>query len=449
MGRSAVLLVLLLAAAAAEGSQPRAVRLDLESNPELVDLRGVTRFEIVPADRLHRVQIELDGEVIAKAVATPVVVDVDLGNELVQHVLRVAGRSESGTPGVWLHTINEGRQPFAITMLRTPAGVTVDVSAPAGEEIAAVDLYAGGTRIATLDRAPYTFATSTSGTMVATARTRSGREAVAFVDDSAGWVETRDVRIRTISVGLSGATAESPRREDFRITDSGSPAQVKSVVRAEAQPLNVALLVDASDSMRPHIDGVRAAASSFVRALWRSGDQFSVFSIHDVPRRQQALTSDKTPVLDAISRIQPHGATALHDAVGSAMRELSGAGGRKAIVLLSDGNDTDSLMTFEELSDALRASSIPLYAVAFGVSSGSRELDRLEYLVRQNGGVVVAASSETIAAAYEAIERDLRNQYLVTYEVASSGATGKWHPITVSTTRPGEMVRTILGYFSD
>jgi len=163
-----------------------------------------------------------------------------------------------------------------------------------------------------------------------------------------------------------------------------------------------------------------------------------------------ALTTDRTSVEKAIGGIRPAGRTSLYDAISSAIRELRAEKNRKAIVILSDGGDTSSVMSFEEIDRLSKEAGIPLYVIAYdsGTPSEPQELDRMNYLAGETGGFLVTASAENLQAKYIAIEKDLRAQYAILYQISDLAKHNEWRKVRVVLNSPKLTARTIRGYFT-
>ncbi len=192
------------------------------------------------------------------------------------------------------------------------------------------------------------------------------------------------------------------------------------------------------------------SAKLFVDRMVKAGDRCTVFAIRDVPRRLQELTADKELIQKAISNLRASGQTALYDGIESALRELKDEKGRRAVVILTDGGDTSSIASFDEIDKASSEAGIPIYFIAYesGEPTEAHELDRMNYLAGQSGGFVVQASRENLQARYDDIERDLRAQYAIVYQITDFARHNEWRKIRVTLKSPQLNARTIRGYFS-
>src|SRR5207253_11412418 len=131
--------------------------------------------------------------------------------------------------------------------------------------------------------------------------------------------------------------------------DNDTEGKILEFGKAFDQPISIALLLDSSASMTYELKNATTAARAFVERMLKPNDRCTVFAIRDVPRRLQELTADKTLVEKAIDSMRPQGQTALYDSISSAIRELRDEKNRRAIVVLTDGGDTASMASFDEI----------------------------------------------------------------------------------------------------
>ena len=188
----------------------------------------------------------------------------------------------------------------------------------------------------------------------------------------------------------------------------------------------------------------------FVRLALKEGDRCSITAVQDVPRRKQPLSGDHEAIAKALEGIAPSGRTALYDAVATAIRELREEKNRRAIVVLSDGSDTASNWSYEEVEQLAREAAIPIYFIAYesAAEKSMRDIDRLRYLASQTGGFVATATQQNLMAKYEAIEKDLRAQFAITYQISDLGKSNEWRPVRVVMNSSQLTARTIRGYFT-
>jgi Ca-activated chloride channel homolog len=246
---------------------------------------------------------------------------------------------------------------------------------------------------------------------------------------------------------------------DFTVLEEGRPQTITFFRKADVR-MALALLIDSSASMDEALPIAQAAAAGFVRQLGPA----DVATVIDFDSRVQILapfTDDKTALDDAIHNTVAAGSTSMYNALYIALRELGKirlsdeqeVPRRRAIVLLSDGEDTSSLVSFEEVLEvALRSNSV-IYTIGLGidVSAVRRAADPsfvLTRLAQQTGGRAFFPSlAKDLAGVYADIRDELSSQYLLAY-VSSNDRTGRWRNVNVRVNRPGLTVRTKQGYFA-
>jgi VWFA-related protein len=292
-----------------------------------------------------------------------------------------------------------------------------------------------------------------SGLVHVTARTASGDEADDFVLNNED-IHVESLEVRTVPLFVSvidgkGATLDNLDRAAFRIIDNGAEAKIVDFAPAFNQPISLALLVDASDSMLYELPNAARSASAFAEKVLRDRDRCSLFSIRSVPRRELALTGNKAQVEQALTLLRTSGRTALYDSIGSAIRELRNEQNRRAIVVLTDGGDTSSVATYSEVESQAKLAGIPIYFIAFGSEAEfGTDLEKMKFLAGETGGFVAQASADNLPQKYAAIEKDLRAQYAIRYQVTDLNRHNEWRQVRVVLNSPKLEARTIKGYFA-
>ena len=252
-------------------------------------------------------------------------------------------------------------------------------------------------------------------------------------------------------------------RQDFQIFEDGRPQQV-TFFRKSSLPLALSLLIDTSASMEPNLGVAQAAAVGFVRAL---GPE-DVASVIDFDTRVQVLqdfTTDRSALEHAIRKTAAGGSTALYNAVYIALRALNKTIGderleerrRRAIVILSDGEDTSSLLAFDEVLDLAVRSDTAIYAIgllgpeifATLVKQPSDSRFVLRRLSEQTGGrVFFASDAKELNGVYSEIRAELGNQYFLAYESTNPRRDGQFRRISVRVSRASVVARARPGYYA-
>jgi VWFA-related protein len=157
---------------------------------------------------------------------------------------------------------------------------------------------------------------------------------------------------------------------DFRVLENGKP-QVVTLFSGERRPLRITLALDTSGSMQSKIADVRAALRHFVELL-EPDDEIMVIAFNDFVQTLQDFTSDRDRLGTVFDMIEPIGGTALYDAAFESIRRVArGPAESKAVVLVSDGVDTASQVSFSQLREFARRSEVPVFSIGLGGGSGS------------------------------------------------------------------------------
>jgi Ca-activated chloride channel family protein len=422
---------------------------------------GVVDLAINPGFDNAKVTVAVDGQKVADGLLSPYHVVVDFGPTAVQHRIAIIARSPKGRRVQWTETINRGLLPLGVNVkaIDAKAGLfEAEATSPKGDPIAEIDVWDRGHIVLTVTEPPYRFTVPPSllatGFVQVTAKTESGEEAADFWS-AAGNIVVDELQVRTIPIFVSvvdghGNTHDNVDRSLFRIIDGDAEAKIIEFGKAFDQPISISLVLDSSASMLYSMEHATKAASEFVRHAIKDGDRCSVTAVQEVPRRKQALTADRAAVAQALQGIKPQGRTALYDSIASSIRELRGETNRRAIVVLSDGSDTTSNWSFDETEKLAREAGIPIYFIVYEGSDDAqlRDLDRLRFLASQTGGFVATATQQNLMARYEAIEKDLRAQFAIKYQVTDLGRSNEWRPVRVVVNSPQLTARTIKGYFT-
>jgi VWFA-related protein len=439
---------------------PQQIVLSRDSQPQ-GEVKGVVDVVVSPGFDDARVSIALDGQKIADGVLAPYHIPVDFGLFPVEHKVTVTALTADRKRVQWQTTLNQGHQPLTIKV--TPADFAsrvfeAAVTAPDADPITAVTLWDNGKGVATLTEPPYRFTLTpeqfAQQFVQVTAKTKSGNEAADFWT-AGGDVHAETLNVRTVPLFVSvvdrnGETKDNVDASLFRIMDNGTEGKILEVSKAFQQPISIALLLDASSSMTFTMRKATNAALAFAQRTLKDGDRCAVFSVRDTPRREVSLTTDRAEIEKAITGIKAAGRTSLWDAIASAERELKGEKNRRAIVVLTDGGDTSSITSFDEIDRMTKEIGIPLYFVVYQEDSPSdpQDISRLRYLAGETGGFMTEASSQNLQAKYGDIEKDLRAQYAILYQISDFAKRNQWRRVNVQLKSPVLVARTIRGYFA-
>jgi Ca-activated chloride channel family protein len=233
---------------------------------------------------------------------------------------------------------------------------------------------------------------------------------------------------------------------DFAVTEDGRP-QTVSAFAAGDFPLSVAVAIDRSFSMGDRVGVAKSAARVFVGAL-RPADQVAVLAIGSETEMAAPLSADRGASLDAIERLDRWGTTPLFDATRAAIDLIEPATGRRALILLSDGDDRYSRTSAGDLLEHARRSNVLVYPVAIG---RTRPPVFAELAAATGARSFHERTPAALNAVMASIARELRFQYLLGYVPArlpgsEAGEEPTWRSIQVRVNRPDAIVRARDGY---
>jgi Ca-activated chloride channel family protein len=233
-------------------------------------------------------------------------------------------------------------------------------------------------------------------------------------------------------------------RSAFQIKEDGEPQTISAFTAADF-PLSVAVAVDRSFSMAgDRLAVAKSAARVFLGEL-RPQDEAMVIAVGSTLDVVAPLSTDRNAQFAALSRLDAFGTTGLHDAIIRAIEAVQPARGRRALVLLSDGNDRYSEATASEALERARRADVMIYPIALG---RTRPPLFAELATLTGGRSFHLRDTKTLPDTLRAIARELREQYLLGYTPARPIVAGsnEWRSISVTVNRPGVRVRARDGY---
>lgn len=246
----------------------------------------------------------------------------------------------------------------------------------------------------------------------------------------------------------------------FQVFEDGVKQEVTFFNRSNL-PIALSLLLDTSASMEDKLQTAQEAAIGFSRKL-RPTDLAQVVDFDSRVSIAQPFTSNVTDLEAAIRKTAAGGSTSLHNAIYIALKELKKVQARssedirrQAIVVLSDGEDTSSLVSFDEVLELAKRSETAIYSI--GLRSRSPERVRgafnesdfvLRQLAQETGGkAFFARAASELSGIYEQISDELSSQYMVGYSSKNPKRDGAWRRIVVRVQESGATARTKQGYY--
>jgi len=267
--------------------------------------------------------------------------------------------------------------------------------------------------------------------------------------------DVHEVRLQFTVADEQGRPISDLSSGEVHIFDNREPVERFSAFeRDENLPLEIGLLIDTSDSVKPVLQEEKAAATRFLeRVLRPQTDSAFVMGFAGEIKVWQPPTSDRRALFDAITRLQEPGwGTLFYDALYSACdTQLSAKDGRlahRALVVLSDGDDTQSFHDLRDVLTIALRSGVQVYALTIRTGKGTGRGDVvLQRIAQATGGrVYFARSSKEFDDIFGQIEQDLRSQYYVSFPPQQ--ATPGFHSLRVEVRPPQKLeVHSRQGYF--
>ena len=246
--------------------------------------------------------------------------------------------------------------------------------------------------------------------------------------------------------------------EEFEVYEDGAKQKLTFFSRTQ-QPISLALLLDTSASMDERMGIAQEAAIGFARQLHKD-DQAEVIDFDSQVRILQAFTNDAATLEKAIRQTVPNGSTSLYNAIYISLKELKKVKAtstadirRQAIVLLSDGDDTSSLIEFEEVLDLAKRSETAIYSIGLRQGEiGRREFKEAEFVLKQlanetGGRAYFVSDARELPKIYQSIWDELSSQYSIAYSSSNTKRDGAWRRVQVRLLRPNAVGRTKQGYY--
>jgi len=279
-------------------------------------------------------------------------------------------------------------------------------------------------------------------------------------DDSVAKIFTRPTEVNVVFTVTDkhGKRITDMKQSDFRVLDDNKPPEVVRSFRAETNlPLQVGLLIDASNSVRDRFKFEQESAIEFLNQTVRpQSDQAFVVGFDVTPEVTQDFTDNTELLAHGVHELRPGGGTALYDALYFACRDKllktpKSITVRRAIILLSDGDDNQSHVTREEAIEMAQRAEAVVYTISTNVSGtagpGDKVLDRIADAT--GGRPFHPFQIRDVANAFAEIQDELRSQYAVTYKPADLKSDGHYRTIEIEANdRKNFRVRSRRGWYA-
>jgi len=268
------------------------------------------------------------------------------------------------------------------------------------------------------------------------------------------FIEVEAVNVLVTVMDRDGHFVTDIPKSHFHVYEDDFEQTITNFMSETDMPLKVGLLIDTSSSVRMKLDFEKQAATNFIRSVMRTGDvallvEFDqgVSLLHDFTRNPSAIVRE-------IKKLRAGGGTALLDAIYTVSRDkMVGPEARKALVLLSDGQDLNSVRNLDETLDMAKDAGVVIYSIGtskFGADVNRKGEKMLEQLSDQTGGrAFFPYSADLLNEAFELINQELRSQYSLTYVPTNKLRDGTYREIKVKVDDKRDLsLRYRKGYFA-
>lgn len=423
----------------------------------------------VRGEGVARVAFELNGELQMRKTRPPYSVEIDLGDKPRIHRIRALALAADGTRLALDEVeVNAGPQRFSIRLLEPQRGqryadsvrVHAVVEIPEHDQLDRVELFLNETRLATLYQPPFEHPLLVTG-----AEDFSYVRAVAYLVDGGSTEETVIINapgveylhstqvnfkeLYTTMLTKKGDFVEDVEEVEITVLEDDIEQKIQRFEKVRDLPIIAGLMIDTSTSIAPVLRDVRRAAHRFLETVLTPRDRAAIMTFNDTPQLVVKFTSDTEVLAGGLSGLVAEGETALYDSVIFALHYLSGGSGKRAIVLLTDGEDSSSVYTFDDAIDFARHTGVAVYIIGLGLPLDPKGRAHVRQLASETGGESFFIERvDQLGKVYESIQRELRSQYLIGYQSSQSEKpVDQIRRVEVRIDRKGVEAKTIRGYY--
>lgn len=286
-------------------------------------------------------------------------------------------------------------------------------------------------------------------------------------DDEVVRVNTEIVTLAATVTDKNGRYRSDLKRSDFTVYENGVEQKLEYFNTGDRIPMSLGIIFDTSGSMDDKIEGVQDAVEHFVNSV-APGDEIFLVRFSDDAELVQNFTDDKPRILRIVENLSPRGGTALYDAILLGLQKVADGKHRKrALLLLTDGNDTASSVKFDEITALARKSEVIVYGLGLGhgekgnthILLNSQVKDTVEMrilraLADATGGNAYFLENaheggrDLVDEAAEEVAKELKLQYTLGYYPTDQKKDGAFRQIVVELKDKTLRVRTKRGYYA-
>ncbi len=428
---------------------------------------GTWRAEaLVTGDRIAKVVFLVDGEAQLSRTRMPYSAEVRLSTYPREQVVRVEGYDAAGelvsadqvtinlTRGAFRVTIPEDTEPEEGARIGRKTLVRAEVAVPEDRRVESVDFKVNDRLVTTLSTPPWQAEVDVPDEAIVhltvTAHLDDGHtaEALRFLraPDNLEHVDVNLVELYTTVTDGSGSLIRGLTADDFQVLEAERPQSIARFELVENLPLTLGFAIDASTSMASSLVEAQHAAEGFLAKL-QPKDRAFVVGFATRPFLLMPPTDDVDAVSQSLEGLRAAGWTAVYDGLITSLYYFRGYPGQRALILLTDGEDTSSNTPWERALEYASRSGVAIYPI--GLNVGTLDLDvrkHLAELAESTGGkVFYVERADELSSVYGDIERELRSRYYIAYNSDRPESDETYRPIEVKV-RKGK-ARTMRGYY--
>jgi VWFA-related protein len=428
---------------------------------------GLCRFEALAKEEVQKVTFFLDNESILTKNRPPFDIDLDVGPLPKLTSVMVVGYDADGNEiardG---YTLNVGRERFYVRLKPVSVADSVDgrvpvaaeLNVPSDGELERLELFWNEEPLATLHEAPFETtvvlnANERFGYLRALATLTDGSQAedIQFVNSPqfGTVVKVTAIELPITVLDNQGNPVEDLTVDDFTVYEDKVEQTISHFSLHRDLPVRMGIVIDTSGSMTDTLPTVQRVVMGFLRDLLRPRDRAFIETFSDRPDLLAGFTADFDIIENALLALYADRETALYDAVIMGLFQFSGVTGRRAMVVLSDGEDTSSENDFEDVLGYAQRMGVTIYAIGINIPA-TKVSTRWQFnkLASATGGRAFFVSEKSgLDAIYDEINREMRTQYLIAYTSDSERPPDELRKIKVDVDRKKVKVRTIAGYY--
>ncbi|MEA2337971.1 MAG: Ca-activated chloride channel [Thermoanaerobaculia bacterium] len=421
----------------------------------------IVEVEVQPP--VKRVEFWVEGKRILARNAPPYRAELDLGSLPKRVEVRAIGYDAQGRyVDADAFVVNEHETPLEVKITRTvtPDGVShfkLSVQNPKATQIRSAVFYAGQKKLHEWGAPPYALNVAASQLkgvdfVRASVTDETSYEASDLLflngDRFSEEIEVNLVELPVMVTDNAGLPVTNLKQSDFTVLENGKPQKITTFNYASNLPIAAGVLLDHSGSMKPRMEQAKAAALEFFKHIMKPGDRAFVTGFAFDAKSSSPFVTDVSSLQTQVNAIpEASGGTALYDAIVTGLYRFRTLQGRKALIILTDGEDTTSRTSYEEMLTYARSARVPLYFIGVGLgifdASGT---NKMKTLAAETGGIAYFIHDiKQLDETYGQLEKDLRSQYLIAYNAQTTVKDRAYRKVEVKS-KPGMTVRTIRGF---